>query len=324
MIVRGAVAATLFAAATLIAETAYSQTYPSRPVTIIVPSPPGGGTDTIARLIGDQLARQLGQPFVIENRAGAGLLTGTQAAAHAAPDGYTLLVGLNGNMAVNVSLFAKLPYDPIRDFTPIAMLANYPFLVVVSNNLPAQSIKELIALAKSKPGAINYASGGNGTGQHLSTELFKIMTDTNMTHVPYRGAQAAYTDVISGQVPVFFDNMSTAMSLADGGKVRALAVTSTNRMALMPQVPTVDESGVPGFDYHTWFGLWAPKNTPRPIVERLHAEVIKALSEPAMKDKIAKTAGEPSLMPLAEIEPFVQAEISKWADVVKKAGVKVE
>jgi len=320
-LLRIAVLAALVAAPSLDGR---AQTYPSRPVTIIVPSPAGGGTDTIARLIGDQLSRQLGQAFVIENRSGAGLIAGTQAAANAAPDGQTLLVGLNGNMAVNVSLFAKLPYDPVRDFTPVAMLANYPFLVVVSNNLPAKSIKELIALAKAKPGEINYASGGNGTGQHLSTELFKIMTGTNMTHVPYRGAQAAYTDVISGQVPVFFDNMSTAMSLAQAGKVRALAVTSKKRMVLMPEVPTVDESGVPGFDYHTWFGLWAPKNTPRPIIERLHAEVVKALNEPTMKEKIAKTAGEPSLMPLAEIDPFVQAEITKWADVVKRAGVKVE
>jgi tripartite-type tricarboxylate transporter receptor subunit TctC len=305
-------------------DTLHAQSYPARAVTLIVPSAAGGGTDTIARLIGDQLAKQLGQSFVVENRTGGGMLVGTAAAAKAAPDGYTLLVGLTGNMSVNPSLFANLPYDPLADFTPVAMLANYPFLVVVNNDLPAKSIKELIALLKSQPGKIDYASAGNGTGQHLAPELFKMMTGTEMGHVPYRGAQPAYQDVISGRVPVFFDNMSTAMSLAKGGKVRALAVTSTTRSALMPELPTVDEAGVPGYAYYTWFGLWAPKSTPRPIVEKLHAEVQKALADPTVQQRIADTAGEPSGMALAEITPFVKAEIAKWAEVVKRAGIKVE
>ena len=301
-----------------------AQSYPSRSVTLIVPSAAGGGTDTIARLIGDQLSKQLGQGFVVENRTGAGMLVGTTAAAKAAPDGYTLLVGLTGNMSVNSSLFAKLPYDPLADFTPVAMLANYPFLVVVNNDLPAKSIKELVALLKSQPGKIDYASAGNGTGQHLAPELFKMMTGTEMGHVPYRGAQPAYQDVISGRVPVFFDNMSTAMSLAQSGKVRALAITSKKRSALMPELPTVDEAGVPGYEYHTWFGLWAPKATPQPIVEKLHAEVQKALSDPTVQQRIAATAGEPSNMAPKDIEPFVKAEIAKWAEVVKRAGIKVE
>jgi tripartite-type tricarboxylate transporter receptor subunit TctC len=305
-------------------DTLHAQSYPARAVTLIVPSAAGGGTDTIARLIGDQLAKQLGQSFVVENRTGGGMLVGTAAAAKAAPDGYTLLVGLTGNMSVNPSLFANLPYDPLADFTPVAMLANYPFLVVVNNDLPAKSIKELIALLKSQPGKIDYASAGNGTGQHLAPELFKMMTGTEMGHVPYRGAQPAYQDVISGRVPVFFDNMSTAMSLAKGGKVRALAVTSKTRSALMPELPTVDEAGVPGYAYYTWFGLWAPKSTPRPIVEKLHAEVQKALADPTVQQRIADTAGEPSGMALAEITPFVKAEIAKWAEVVKRAGIKVE
>ena len=293
-------------------------------MTLVVPSAAGGGTDTIARLIGDQLAKQLGQSFVVENRTGAGMLVGTTAAAKAAPDGHTLLVGLTGNMSVNPSLFAKLPYDPLADFTPVAMLANYPFLVVVNNDLPAKSIKELVALLKSQPGKIDYASAGNGTGQHLAPELFKMMTGTEMGHVPYRGAQPAYQDVISGRVPVFFDNMSTAMSLATGGKVRALAVTATKRSALMPELPTVDEAGVPGYQYHTWFGLWAPKGTPQPIVDTLNAEVQKALADPAVRQRIAAGAGEPSQMARADIDPFVKAEIAKWADVVKRAGIKVE
>ena len=320
---RASVAMATLAVTLAVPQIASAQSYPSRPVTIVVPTTAGGGTDIIARLIGDQLSKQLGQAFVIENKPGAGLVVGTAAVAKAAPDGYTLLAGLNGSMAVNPSLFANLSYDPVKDFTPVAMLADYPFLVVVNNDLPAKSIKELVALGKSKPGEINYASGGNGTGQQLSMELFKTMTGTNFTHVPYRGAQPAYIDVISGRVPIFFDNMSGAMSLAKAGKVRAIAITSSKRSALMPEVPTVAEAGVPGYEDHTWFGLWAPKNTPKPIVERLNAEVRKALADPAVIAKVVATAGEASNMPLADIEPFVKAEIEKWADVVKRAGVKV-
>jgi tripartite-type tricarboxylate transporter receptor subunit TctC len=305
-------------------EALYAETYPTRSVTLIVPSAAGGGTDTIARLIGDQLSKQLGQGFVVENRTGGGMLVGTTAAAKAAPDGYTLLVGLTGNMSVNPSLFAKLSYDPLADFTPVAMLANYPFLVVVNNDLPAKSINDLIALLKARSGQIDYASAGNGTGQHLAPELFKMMTGTEMGHVPYRGAQPAYQDVISGRVPVFFDNMSTAMSLVKGGKVRALAITSKKRSALMPELPTVDEAGVPGYEYYTWFGLWAPKGTPQPIVEKLYAEVRTALADPTVQQRIADTAGEPSQMPREQIDLFVKTEIAKWAEVVKRAGIKVE
>jgi tripartite-type tricarboxylate transporter receptor subunit TctC len=204
------------------------------------------------------------------------------------------------------------------------MLAEYPFLVVVNNDLPVKSIKDLIAYLKANPGKVDYASAGNGTGQHLSAELFKMMTGTEMSHVAYRGAQPAYQDVISGRVPVFFDNMSTAMSLAQGGKVRALAITSKTRSSLMPDIPTMEEAGLPGYEYHTWFGLWAPKATPTAVVEKLNAEVNKALTEPTIKQRIAATAGEPSRMELKEMDPFVQAEIKKWAEVVKRAGIKVE
>ena len=302
----------------------HAQTYPARSVTIVVPNAAGGGTDTVARLIGDQLAKQLGQSFVVENRTGGGMLVGTTAVAKAAPDGYTLLMGLNGNLAVNPSLFAKLPYDAVADFTPVAMLAEYPFLVVVNNDLPATSIKELVAYLKANPGKIDYASAGSGTGQHLAAELFKMMTGTDMAVINYRGAQPAYQDVISGRVPVFFDNMSTAMSLAKAGKVRALAITSKQRSALMPELPTVDESGVLGYEYHTWFGLWAPKGTPQAIVEKLNAEVTKALAEPSVQQRITAAAGEPSTMPLKDIEPFMKADTAKWAEVVKRAGIKVE
>jgi tripartite-type tricarboxylate transporter receptor subunit TctC len=308
----------------LLASPALTQDYPARPITDIVASTPGGGTDIISRIVGEQLAKQLGQPFVIENIPGAGSLNGTVAAAKAAPDGYTLTTGLIASMAVNPSLFAHLPYDPIRDFEPIAMLAKFPFAVVVSKNFPAYSIKELVALAKAKPGEINFASAGAGTGQHLSMELFELITGIKLTHVPYRGAQPAYADVISGQVPVFFDNLASALGQIQGGNVRALAVTGTQRSPLLPDVPTVAESGVPDYQYYVWFGLWAPKKTPQPIIEKLNGEVEKALATPIVQQRIAADGGEPFIMPLTEITPFVKSEIAKWADVVKRAGVTVQ
>ena len=298
--------------------------YPTRPVTIIVASTPGGGTDIISRIIGEQLSQQLGQPFVVENIPGAGSLTGTVVAAKAAPDGYTLQTGLNASMAVNPSLFANLPYDPVHDFVPVGMLAEFPFVLVVSKDFPAHSVKELIELAKARPDEINYASAGNGTGQHLSMELFKLMTGIKLTHVPYRGAGPAYTDVISGQVPVFIDNLASGLGQVKGGNVRALAVTGKQRSPLLPEVPTMEEAGVPGYVYYTWFGLWAPKNTPQPIVDKLNGEVKKALADATVKDRIVASAGEPLDMPLADINPFLEAEIAKWAKVVKAAGIALQ
>ena len=322
-----AAAVSAFAVVTILIgalQPAIAQVYPARPVRVIVPSPPGGGTDIVGRVISDQVGKQLSQQFFVENRTGGGTVVGTDAAAKSAPDGYTLLVGLNANMAVNPSLFSKLSYDPVKDFTPVAMLVSFPFLVVVNNDLPVKSVAELIALAKSKPGQINFASAGNGTGQHLSMELFKLLTGAPLVHVPYRGAQAAYPDVISGQVPVFIDNIAAALPQAKSGRVRALAVTTAQRSPLAPEVPTVAESGLPGFEYHTWFGVWAPAATPRPIIEKLNAEVEKALATPEVRERLRGLGGEPSTMKLADIEPFVKAEIVKWAKVVKEAGVKVD
>jgi tripartite-type tricarboxylate transporter receptor subunit TctC len=226
-------------------------------------------------------------------------------------------------MAVNPSLFAKIPYDPLKDFVAVSMLANYPFLVVVNNDLPVKSIADLVALARSKPGQLNFASAGNGTGQHLSTELFKTMTKVDMQHVPYRGAQAAYPEIMSGSVPVFFDNISSALPQAKSGKVRAIAVTSEKRWPAVPDLPTVAES-VPGYSYYTWFGLWAPAATPKPIVDKLHDEVQKALKLPEVRERIASQAGEPATMKREDIDGFVRSEIEKWAKVVQAAGIKIE
>ena len=314
----------VFAGFALAAPPVSAQDYPTRTVTDIVASTPGGGTDIVSRIVDEQLSKQMGQPFIVENIAGAGSLTGTVVAAKATPDGYTLQTGLNASMAVNPSLFANLPYDPVADFEPVGMLAQFPFVLVVSNNFPAHSVKELIELAKAKPGEINYASAGNGTGQHLSMELFKLMTGINLAHVPYRGAAPAYTDVMSGQVPVFFDNLASGLGQIKGGNVRALAVTGKQRSPLLPDVPTIEEAGVPGYTYYTWFGLWAPKGTPQPIINKLNAEIKKALVEPAVKDRIIAAAGETMDMPLADIKPFLKSEIAKWADVVKRANIQVQ
>jgi tripartite-type tricarboxylate transporter receptor subunit TctC len=312
------------ALAAMHAGTASAQSYPSRPIRVIVPQPPGGGTDIVARVVSDKLSQQLNQQVIVDNRVGAGTVVGTDLAAKAAPDGYTLLMGLNANMAVNPSLFDKLSYDPIKDFTPVAMIVTFPFMVVVNNDFPAKSIAELIAIGKAKPGQFHFASAGNGTGQHLSMEYFKLLTKTNFVHVPYKGAQAAYADVISGQVPIFFDNIAAAMPQAKAGRVRAIAVTTAQRSPVAPDVPTVAESGLPGFEYHTWFGMWAPAGTPRDIVQKLNGEIRKAMASEDVRARFANLAGQPSDIKLSEIEPFVKAEIARWAKVVKEAGVKAD
>jgi tripartite-type tricarboxylate transporter receptor subunit TctC len=226
-------------------------------------------------------------------------------------------------MAVNPSLFKTLAYDPVRDFTAVGMMAEYPFVIVVSKDFPAHSVKDLIDLAKAKPGTINFASAGNGSGQHLSMELFKLMTGTNLTHVPYRGAAPAYSDVISGRTPVFCDNLSSAIGQISGGNVRALAVTSKQRSPLLPDVPTVGET-VPGFENTVWFGLWAPKKTPQPIIAALHKQMETAVADATFKERVTKDGGKPMTTPLADIEPMVKAEIAKWADVVKRANIALQ
>jgi tripartite-type tricarboxylate transporter receptor subunit TctC len=306
------------------ASVVMAEDYPTRTITDIVASTAGGGTDIISRIYAEQLSKQMGQPLIVENIAGAGSLTGTVQAARATADGYTLQTGLNASMAVNPSLFANLPYDPVNDFEPVGMLGQFPFALVVSNNFPAHSVKELIAMAKEKPGAINYASAGNGTGQQLSMELFKLMTGINLAHVPYRGAAPAYTDVMSGQVPVFIDNLASALGQIKGGSVRVLAVTSKERSPLLPDVPTIAEAGVPDYVYYTWFGMWAPKGTPQPVIDKLYAEIKKAQATPAVKGRIAELAGETLDIPLADIKPFLKAEIARWADVVKRANIQVQ
>ena len=297
--------------------------YPTRPVRWVVGYPPGGATDIIARLIGQRLSEKLGQQFVIENKPGAGNNIATEAVINAEPDGYTLLL-VNPANYINATLYTNLKFNVVRDIAPVAAFNRVPNVMTVNKDVPAKTVAEFIAYVKANPGKVNMASSGNGTSVHLSGEMFKLMTGTNLTHVPYRGASPAYADVMTGRTPVFFDNLASALGQIKGGNVRALAVTGKERAPLLPDVPTIAESGIPGYQNYVWFGLWAPRETPRPIVEKLYAEVKKAVASQAVKERILADAGVPIDMPLADIEPFLKSEIAKWADVVKRANVSVQ
>jgi tripartite-type tricarboxylate transporter receptor subunit TctC len=299
--------------------------YPNRPVRVIVPFAAGGTTDIFARLIADKLSQTLGQQFVVENRGGAGGNIGADAVAKAAPDGYTLVMGTVGTHAINPSLYAKMPYDPLTDFEPVAFAAGVPNLMVVNpKNVKATSVKDFIAEAKAAPKKFSMASSGNGTSIHLSGELFKQMTGVEMPHVPYRGSGPAINDLVGGQVEVMFDNLPSSIEQAKAGNLRALAVTSAKRSPALPDVPTLAESGLAGFEASSWFALFAPKGTPAEITGRLNAEVRKALEGDDLKKRFTELGGE--IMPLSppELMEYVRAEHAKWAQVVKTSGAKLD
>ncbi len=316
----------LGAAASLASGAALSQqAYPSRPVRIVVPFTPGGTTDIFARLVADKLSQSLGQQFIIDNRGGAGGNIGTDAVAKADPDGYTLVMGTVGTHAINPSLYAKMPYDALTDFAPVAFVAGVPNLMVVSpKKVKATTVQEFIAEAKAAPGKLNMASSGNGTSIHLSGELFKQMTGVEMPHVPYRGSGPAVNDLISGQVDVMFDNLPSSIEQVRAGNLRALAVTSAQRSPAIPDKPTLAESGLPGFEASSWFALFAPKGTPADITSRLNQEVRKALDTPELQKRFADLGGEMRPMSPDELMAYVKAEHEKWAKVVKTSGAKVD
>jgi tripartite-type tricarboxylate transporter receptor subunit TctC len=301
---------------------AWAQTYPVRPVHIIVPVPPGGALDIIARLIGQRLSERLGQTFVIENRPGAGTNIGIEAVAHAKPDGYTLLL-IPPSVTVNATLYRKLNFNFIRDFVPIAMISQLPLVMEVSPSVPAKSVPEFIAYAKSNPGKVNMASGGNGSPAHIAGELFKMMTGVNMLHVPYHGGAPALADLMGGQVQVMFSPLPESIGAIKAGKVRALAVTSAKRSGALPDVPTVGES-VPGFEATTWQGIGAPKNTPADIVGKLNQEINAALAEPVIKTRLATLGSVPAPMSPANFENLIVAETKKWAKVIREANIKLQ
>ncbi|MBN9580411.1 MAG: tripartite tricarboxylate transporter substrate binding protein [Afipia sp.] len=301
---------------------AAAQDYPSRPVKWVVGYPPGGATDILARLIGQRLSERLGQQFVIENKPGAGNNVGTEAVVTADPDGYTLLL-VNPANGINASLYAKLPFDFIRDIAPVAGIARVPNVMIVPKDFPAKTVAEFIAYAKANPGKVNMASSGNGTSIHLSGELFKAMTGVEMQHVPYRGSAPAITDMLGGRVQVMFDNLPSAISHIRAGTLRALAVTTTARSAELPDVPTVGDT-VKGYEASAWFGMGAPAKTPRPIIDKLNKEVNAILAEPAMKAKIAELGGVTLIGTPEDFGKIIASETEKWAKVVKFAGARVE
>ena len=306
------------------AALAHGQSYPVKPVRIVVPFPAGGTTDILAREAAQRLTQSLGQPFVVDNRPGAGGNIGAELVAKAPADGYAFLMGTVGTHAINASLYNKLPYDHVRDFAPVILVAGVPNVLEVNPAVPVNSVQELIAYAKAHPGKLNFASSGSGTSIHLAGELFKVMTGVQMSHVPYKGSAPALADLAGGQVQLMFDNLPSSLQLIKGGKLRALAVTSAQRSAALPEVPTVAEAGLPGFEATSWFGLLAPAGTPPEVIAKVNAEVAKWLASPEAKDKLAAqgaiaVGGSPD-----DFTRHIAAETAKWQRVVKESGAKVE
>ncbi|HET7365302.1 MAG TPA: tripartite tricarboxylate transporter substrate binding protein [Burkholderiales bacterium] len=307
--------------AVAIGQAAAQSDYPSRPVRIIVPSPPSGGTDIVARVLAQHFSNAFRQTFFVENKPGAGNVIGIEAAARAAPDGYTLLVSAS-TIALNSVLYKKVPYDPVRDFTPITLAATAPNILVVNPKLPIKSVADLIAAARVAPNKLSYGTPGIGTSPHLCMELFKSMAGVDLQHVPYKGTAAAVTDVIGGRIDVAFATALTAKPLIDAGRLRALAVSGPRRVDALPNVPPVAEAGVPGYEAMQWYGLLAPAGTPAAIVERVHAEAMVALRSPEMKARLAADGAAPLGTTPAEFGAYIKRELEKWARVRDAAHIE--
>ena len=303
---------------------ATAESYPDRVVRIVNPYPPGGSVDVMARILAQKLSDNLGQQFIVENRSGGGGNTGSDYVAKADPDGYTLLFTAPGPLTVNQTLYTKLAFDPAKDFAPIALFATAPIVLIVNPAVPANNVQELIALAKKEPGKINFASAGNGTTNHLSGELFKSMAQIDIVHVPYRGAGPAMNDLVGGHVQMFFDLMPVVLPQIAAGKVRALANAGIRRPAALPNVPTVAEQGLAGFDASSWYGLVAPAKTPEPVLAKLREEVAKALKAPDMVARIHELGSEPGTVSGKDFGAFLAAETRKWADVIRTSGAKAD
>ena len=310
-------------AVTAFPQLAFAQSWPNKPIKFVVGFAPGGATDVVGRLMAKKIGDALGQPIVIENRPGGSSNIGAEVVVRAAPDGYTFYVCAITS-AINVSLFPKLPFDFAKDFEPVALFANVPNILVVHPSVPAKTVKELIDYARAQPGKLSYASSGAGTSIHLSAELFKMLAKVDMVHIPYKGSGPAMTDMIGGQVQVMFDNMPSALPHVKAGKLRALAVTSAQRSPSAPDVPTMNEAGVAGFDVQSWFGLVAPKGTPKEIIARVNAEAVKALGSADIKERFMDLGAVPGSMSPEAFGEYIRAEIIRWGEVVKASGAKVE
>jgi tripartite-type tricarboxylate transporter receptor subunit TctC len=322
-LLRRAARACLVAVIALAAPLASAQQYPARAIRIVVPFPPGAFNDTLGRLLGQEFQKTWGQPAIVENRPGAGSAIGADLVAKSLADGYTLLIVAFPFALIN-SLHARMGMDVTRDFAPIAWCGSTPNILVANPSVPATSIGELLALARAKPGALNYASTGTGTSNHLSMELFKSMTNTDIVHVPYKGSAPAVTDLLAGQINIMFDNTPNVLPHIRAGKLRALGVTTLNRSSFTPEVPTIAESGVPGFEVVAWFGVAAPAGTPKDVVAKLNAEVNRVLALPETKDRFLKAGVEPTGGSSEDFARHIRAEVAKWAKVVKDADIKAE
>ena len=308
----------------VVSESAAAQAYPSKPIRLMVPFPPGGSTDIIARIVAQKLGTQLGQQLVIENRGGAGGTLGTAVVAKAPADGYTLVVGTTSTHVVAPSVYQKLEYDPVKDFAPISLMGTTPYLLVVNPQVPAKSVKELVTLMKAQPGRLNYASAGIGSTTHLAMEMLKGASNTYALHIPYNGNGPAGTAVIGGQVEILFGSLPAVLPHAKSGRVRALAVGTPKRSPSLPEVPTVAESGYPGFDASLWLAIMAPAGTPAPVIDRLHKEIVTAVQSKETSELLDKNGAEPLTSTPAELAAMIKDGVAKYAKVVKDAGVKPE
>jgi tripartite-type tricarboxylate transporter receptor subunit TctC len=313
-----------FCVAILFAGSAAAQAYPSKPIRLIIPFPAGGATDVLGRTLAQKLSGALGQSVVVENKPGAGGIIGADAAAKSAPDGYTLLLATNSTHVIGPLLNPKTPYNPQTDFTPIVHVADAPNLLMVNNAVPAKNVKELIALAKARPGALNYASSGNGTIVHLTTELFNSQAGISLTHVPYKGTSTAIPDMVSGQIHVLFDSFVTALPHVREGRLRALGITSLHRSPLVPDVPTIAESGLPGFESVTWFGLYGPKGLPEDRVAKLNAAVNRLLAEKDTQERLAKAGAEAAGGSPAEFVAVIKRDTAKWGKLIRERKISAE
>ena len=311
-------------AAACIAFPAAAQNYPARPVTIVVPFAAGGTTDILARVIGLALGKELGQPVVIDNRAGAGGNIGAQFAARAPADGYTLFMGTVGTHAINASLYRKMPFDPVKDFAPLTRVAMVPNLLVANPSKPYRNVKELVAYAKANPERVNFGSSGSGSSIHLSGELFNTLAKVDMVHVPYKGSAPAVSDLIGGQIDIMFDNMPSAIQHVRAGRLKALAVTTARRSPELPDVPTIAEAGVPGYEATSWFGMFATAGTPAPVLARVHAALARVLADPEVRRKIGEQGAEPYSEKPEQFAEFLRKESAKWSQVVKASGASAD
>ena len=317
MILRAMLTGTLIALPVVL----HAQAYPSRPIRVIVPQPPGGGFDLVARVLAEPLARVMGNPVVVENRPGAGMLLGTEAAAKAEPDGYTILLGARPNLAFNAGLYDKLPYNPKTDFVPIGVATFNAYTLVARNDLPFNSLKEIVAYARANPGKLTYASAGNGTGQHITAEVTFHLAGVKLTHVPYKGAAPAYQDLLPGRVDLFFDNSATAQPHIDAGRVKPIAVSAAERLASLPNVLTVRENGV-DFENDSWIGYFVRAGTPQPIIARLRADFDKVLAMPEISAGLQKRGYRTVRLSAKDTEAMVARDIDKWTQLIRSAGIR--